>query len=338
MLNADTRVWTNTDRPGERLTLARPNGSMELMSVQQSSRLWTEVHTQVCLCLIRPGQPRSGAFWQTRAQSLHSRAGGLMLIEPGDVHVTLAVTAPADFDVVRFLPEVMSDAMRELSLPGEFHFRTPACENPRVAGALMNLIRAHAEGSEHFELEVLSAELIASALSELGEAPSAAGVALDPVRDFRLRRVREYLRSHLEQKPTLDQLAGELKLSKFRLCKIFKAAYGVSAGQYWMSARIAQASRLLLLGTPIKSVTEQLGFADEAFFTRIFRRHRGLPPGAWVRIQQENSGRAKHEPLLRAARAADPARSYGRAGGARRRSGIARAPAHTPDAAPPSRA
>jgi len=330
MLEADTRVWMETDRPGERLTLARPNESMELMSVQQSNRLWTEVHTQVCMCLIRPGQPQSSAFWQTRAQSLYSRSGGLMLIEPGDVHVTLAVTAPADFDVVRFLPEVVDEAMHELSRPGEFHFRTPACEHPLVAGALSRLIRAHAEGADPFVLDALSAELLGLMLTELGETPSSAGVALDPVRDFRLRRVREYLRSHLEQKPSLDQLARELKLSKFRLCKIFKAAYGVSVGQYWMAARMAHASRLLLLGTPIKSVTARLGFVDEAFFTRMFRRHRGLPPGAWVRIQQKNSPRSEHEPLLRLARPAEAPRSQGRGATTPRRGG--RAPARMPKA------
>lgn len=300
MRNADSRIWIDTDRPGERLTLARPNGAMELMSVQGSTRLWTEVHTQVCLALIREEQPRAGSFWQTRAQRFFSRAGGLMLIEPGDVHVTCAVTAPADFDVVRFLPEVMDDAMHELGIRGEFHFRTPACENPRVASAILSLVRAQAGGAEAFEIEVLSSELIALILTELGETPADSGVTLDPVRDFRLRRVREFLRAHLAQKPSLDQLAIELKMSKFRLCKVFKAAYGVSVGQYWMAARIARASRLLLLGLPIKLVASELGFVDEAFFTRIFRRHRGLPPRAWVRIQQKNSPRADDEPLLRA--------------------------------------
>jgi AraC-like DNA-binding protein len=200
------------------------------------------------------------------------------------------------------------------------------------------LIRAHAEGSDRFELDALGAELVALMLTELGETPSAAGVALDPVRDFRLRRVREYLRSHLEQKPSLDQLASELRLSKFRLCKIFKAAYGVSVGQYWMAARIAHASRLLLLGTPIKSVTARLGFVDEAFFTRIFRRHRGLPPGAWVKIQQKNSPRSSNEPLLRLALAAENSRTHARGGALQRRRSAARAPARMPNAPPASRA
>jgi AraC-like DNA-binding protein len=310
-LQTDSRVWIETDRPGERLTLARPNGSTELMSVEGSTRLWTEVHTQVCLCLIRPGQPKTGSIWQTRAQTFHSRSGSLMLIEPGDVHVTLEVPAPADFDVVRFLPEVIDEAMRELALRGSFHFRSPACDNRRVAAAMSSLVSAHADGAEAFVLDALNADLIGAILTELGETAPAAGVALDPVRDFRLRRVREYLRSHLELKPSLDQLAQELRLSKFRLCKIFKAAYGVSVGQYWMAARVAHASRLLLLGTPIKTVTARLGFADEAFFTRVFRRHRGLPPGAWVRLQQQNSRRGRDEPLLRLGLAAPLVESAG---------------------------
>lgn len=288
---------------------------MELMSVLGSNRLWTEVHTQVCLCLIRPGQPKAGSIWRTRAQLLHSRSGELMLVEPGDVHVTVAVTAPADFDVVRFLPEAVDEARRELSLPVPFHFRTPTCDNAAVASAISKVVRAHAEGSDSFELDVLRAELITAMLTQLGEKPPR-GAALDPVRDYRLRRVREYLREHLEQKPSLDQLALELKISKFRLCKIFKAAYGVSVGQYWMAARMARASQLLLAGTPIKVVAAQLGFVDEAFFTRIYRRHRGLPPGAWVRIQQQNSPRTQHEPLLRLSRAVrkEPARAVAHCG------------------------
>jgi AraC-like DNA-binding protein len=299
MQEFDTRLWTETDRPGERLTLARPVPELELMSVEASTRLWTEVHTQFCLALIRPDQPGVGANWQTRARALSSGPGSLMLIEPGDVHATHAVSRPADFDVVRFLPEVFQRASEELGLPPGFHFRAPISESPPVCRAILELIRAHADGEAQFQISARSAELVTLILAELGERKDIA--ALDPVRDYRLRRVREYLRSHLVQKPSLDELAVELKLSKYRLCTIFKLAYGVSVGQYWMAARIAEASRLLLGGTPIKLVAAQLGFVDEAFFTRIFRKHRGMPPASWVRLQQRNSPRSRGEPLLRIA-------------------------------------
>jgi AraC-like DNA-binding protein len=304
MVELDCRTWIETDRPLEWLTLARPTPSMELMSVRGSNRLWTEVHTQVCMALITPGQTGVEAKWRTRARTLSTTASGLMLIEPGDVHVTQAVSQPAQFDVVRFLPEVFEKATTELDLRGGFHFRAPTSQSPAVVAGLLSLIRAHARGDSPLELECLGAELVSSVLSELAETPLPVGVVLDPVRDFRLRRAREYLRAQLTEKPSLDELALELKVSKFRLCTIFKAAYGVSVGQYWMAARMAEASRLLLAGTPIKVVAARLGFADEAFFTRIFRRHRTLPPGAWVRLQEKNSPRARGEPLLRAARGA----------------------------------
>lgn len=304
MSTYDSRVWTDTDRPGERVTLARPSPAMELMSVTGSNRHWTEVHTQVCMAFVRPEQPGVEAVWQTRARTITTRSAGLMLIEPGDVHVTRAVSKPADFDVVRFVPEVLADAMRELDLPNAFHFRAPGSTDPHVTALISQLVDAHANGDGSFELAALAAELVSLMVTELGEKPAQSGIVLDPVRDFRLRRACEYLRSHLEQKPTLDELAGELKISKYRLCTIFKSAYGVSVGQYWMAARIAAASHQLLTGTPIKLVAARLGFADEAYFTRVFRAHRGMPPGAWVRLQQKNSLRAHGEPLRRAARGA----------------------------------
>ncbi len=271
------------------------------MAVTGSTRLWTEVHTQVCLALVTEDQPGVEAKWRTRASTLSTRPGGLMLIEPGDVHVTMAVSKPANFEVVRFLPEVFENARRELDLRGNFHFRTPADTNPAVSKALRALTRAHANGDSSIELDSLSAELVGTVIAELGESSSGSGITVDPVRDFRLRRAREYLRAHLFQKPSLDELSLELKVSKYRLCTLFKAAYGVSVGQYWMAARIAEASRRLLQGMPIKYVTASLGFVDEPFFTRIFRRHRGMPPRAWVRLQQRNSLRARGVPLIRTA-------------------------------------
>jgi AraC-like DNA-binding protein len=297
MSEFDSRVWIKTDRPLEWLTLARPLPTMELMSVKGSTRLWTEVHTQVCLALITPGQVGVETRWRTRARTLTTGQAGMMLIEPGEVHVTQAVSKAADFEVVRFVPAVFEEARRELGLRGEFHFRAPTGDNPRVTRAVAELGQAHARGDSNLELASLSTELVSLMLSELSEQPSNVGVALDPVRDFRLRQAREYLRSQLDDKPSLDELAAELKISKYRLCAIFKAAYGVSVGQYWMAARMAEASRSLLLGVPIKHVAAQLGFVDEAFFTRVFRRHRGLPPAAWVRLQRQNSPRAPGQPL-----------------------------------------
>ncbi|HEX4339186.1 MAG TPA: AraC family transcriptional regulator [Polyangiaceae bacterium] len=285
----DERVWSATDLPGETIAIGNPTPELQVMSARGSQRNWTEVHTSVTIAAVAPGQPLVEARWKTRARSLSSTAGTLMAIEPGDVHVTHKVTSPAAFDVVRFDPALLEDAMLALDRPGTFHFRAPAVNNPVVLEAIHALVRVHAQNADAFEVESASAELVTKLVDELSELPSPSGVMLDPVRDFRLRRARDYLREHLAEKPSLDELAREVGMSKYRLCAVFKSTYGVSPGQYWAARRISEACRMLLRGMPIRRVAQELGFVDEAFFTRMFRKHRGCPPGAWVALHRANS-------------------------------------------------
>jgi len=286
---ADERSWTKTDLPGESIAIGRPTAEVQVMSARGSTRCWTEAHTTVTIAAIAPDQPLVEARWKTRARSLFSTAGTLMAIEPGDIHVTHMVTAPAAFDVVRLEPSLLDDAMRALDRRGSFHFRAPATSNAVVLEAVHMLVRATAQNADPFEVESACAELVTRVVDELSERPTPSGVMLDPVRDFRMRRVRDYLREHLAEKPSLETLAREAGMSKYRLCAVFKTTYGVSPGQYWAARRISEACRMLLRGLTIRRVAQELGFVDEAFFTRTFRKHRGCPPGAWVALHRANS-------------------------------------------------
>jgi AraC-like DNA-binding protein len=290
-MTTDERTWLATDLPGESITVASPLPVLQLMSARGSTRRWTEVHTGYSIAAIAPRQPLVEARWRTRARTLSSTAGTLMAMEPGEVHVTHVVTAPAAFDLVRLDPSLVDDAMRALDRRGSFHFASPAMKNPSVLEAVRALVATHAQPSDAFEIESAATELATKVVQQLSEVPNASGLALDPVRDFRLRRARDYLREHLVKKPTLDALAAEAGMSKYRLSAVFKATYGVSPGQYWAARRVAEACRLLLRGTTIRAVAAELGFIDEAFFTRMFRKHRGCPPGAWVALHRTNNKR-----------------------------------------------
>ena len=288
-MHLDERAWTKTDLPGESIAIGTPMPELQVMSARGSTRRWTEVHTTITLAAITPDQNLVEARWKTRARTLSSTAGTLMAIEAGDVHVTSNVTAPAAFDVVRIAPALVEEAMRALDRRGPFHFRSPAVTNPVVLEALTGVVRATAQNADAFEVESACAELVTKVVEELSEVPTASGFMLDPIRDFRLRRARDYLREHLAEKPSLSTLAREAGMSKYRLCAVFKAAYGVSPGQYWAARRISESCRMLLAGMSIRRVAQELGFVDEAFFTRMFRKHRGCPPGAWVALHRANS-------------------------------------------------
>lgn len=258
----DRRLWIPTDLPGEMVSASVPRERILIMSARGSTRRWTEVNDYVSVAAVAPNQPRVAAFWKTRGRSLVTTAGGLMATEPGDIHVTTNVTAPADFDLVRLGPTLVAEAAEGLEHVGRFHLRTPSLEDAVVHSAIRRFVAVNATGQTPFEVDAACGDLLAAIVQRLSEVPQKTGVKLDPVRDYRLRRAREYLMAHIEDRPKLDTLAGDLGLSKFRLCALFKDAFGVSIGQFWTACRIHEAERRLLLGVPIKDVARDLGFSD----------------------------------------------------------------------------
>ena len=123
-----------------------------------------------------------------------------------------------------------------------------------------------------------------SLLGRLGETPTRPIAGTDPIRDFRLRRLVDYLRAHLDKRPPLAQLAAEARLSTWRLCVVFEQAYGVSIGSYWRELRTRDAGRRLRRGVSIKMIVSELGYADESHFSREFKAHYGLTPGRWLSL------------------------------------------------------
>jgi AraC-like DNA-binding protein len=285
----DRRTWSDTDRPGERFAIARPLLGVEVMSVRGSQRHWREAHDSYTLAMIHRDQRPVIADWRTRGRALSTGRGGIMAIEPGETHVTERLKlqgGTADFDVVRFAPKLIADAARGFGASACFHFGTPTVEDPSSFDALLGLVDAVACG-EALAIECASATALHALVSRLNEDRQTL-TSLDPVRDYRLRRVREYLRAHLATRPTLSELEAVADLCQWRLCVLFKRSYGVTIGQYWNALRLAEAERRLRSGRSIKMIVAELGYVDEPYFWRVFKAHYGVAPGAWLSLYRAN--------------------------------------------------
>ena len=301
----ERRICSETDRPGESFTIARPLAGVELMSVRSSHRHWREAHASFTLALIHRTQDRVVAEWRTRGRALCSERGDIMAMEPGDTHVTERLKlerGAADFDIVRFSPALVADAARELGAPLAFHFGTPAVRDSQTFDALCGLVRRAAEARDPLELECASAHALRLLVSRLAERGAGSAQAHDPVRDYRVRKVRDYLRAHLLRRPALAELAVVADLSQYRLCFVFKRAYGISIGEYWNALRLAEAVRRLQLGTPVRMIVAELGYTDEPYFWRVFKAHYGMPPGGWLSLLRANDRRKGVLPAQLAAR------------------------------------
>ena len=98
----------------------------------------------------------------------------------------------------------------------------------------------------------------------------------------RLRRVLDYMHAHLSEELSLRQLAAVVQLSPHHFAQRFKQSTGVAPYQYVLRQRLATA-RQWLAETPLSlaEISYRLGFASQAHFTTIFRKHVGTTPGAY---------------------------------------------------------
>ena len=101
-----------------------------------------------------------------------------------------------------------------------------------------------------------------------------------------MRRVMDRLEADLAQPPTLSELADEVGLHASHVSRAFRQACGETVGEYLRRRRVEQAERLLAGPQSLAEIAALAGFADQAHFTRVFRRRFGITPGARRRAMQ----------------------------------------------------
>ena len=84
-----------------------------------------------------------------------------------------------------------------------------------------------------------------------------------------------------EQLPnvSIDALAAEYYLSRSRFSHIFKNVTGTSPLQYVTQMRMQKAKDMLLhTDLPVCRIAQEVGYPDQNYFSRIFRRETGMTP------------------------------------------------------------
>jgi len=78
----------------------------------------------------------------------------------------------------------------------------------------------------------------------------------------------------------VDGLAERLGVSTATLYRYCRATLGISPSQYLQRVRVERAARLLIdSSTALVDIAQHCGFADQAAFTRAFKRQLGVTPG-----------------------------------------------------------
>jgi len=98
----------------------------------------------------------------------------------------------------------------------------------------------------------------------------------------RLRRVTEYIESHLDQALTLAQLGGVVYMSPYHFARLFQRRTGLPPHRFVVRARIERATRLLVAPEmSIAHISRTVGFRTPSHFSTVFRRVMGITPRAY---------------------------------------------------------
>lgn len=109
---------------------------------------------------------------------------------------------------------------------------------------------------------------------------------------WQARRVIDHILAHLDMPVRVVDMAGLTHLSTSHFHRAFKLFFKTPPHAYVISLRLARA-REMMLGShaSMSEIALTCGFADQAHFSRVFRREIGCPPGRWRRERRPSRTR-----------------------------------------------
>ncbi len=87
-------------------------------------------------------------------------------------------------------------------------------------------------------------------------------------------RVEQILESRFSKDISLEEIASELSLSKYTLCRRYFAECGMTVMEQLKRIRVAKAKQLLLsTALPVSEIGKMCGFMSPSYFGKVFKRH-----------------------------------------------------------------
>ncbi len=148
---------------------------------------------------------------------------------------------------------------------------------------LYEKMRAALQHPEIAQAELLVAYLkillIQASRIKINQHPQAATDTAGSEEPFVLQKLKDLIEKHYRQKHTPGAYADLLHLTPKALGKITKAHFNKTLTELIGERIVIEAKReLYLTGKPVKQIAYELGFGDEYYFSRFFKKNAAVSP------------------------------------------------------------
>ena len=160
--------------------------------------------------------------------------------------------------------------------------------SPRLRQACWRLLDAvvspHTVDFGRLENDVES--LIDCAMESMQEpANNGRRISRAPAVDHRLRAAIAYMRAHVSEPITVEDVAGRVGLSRAHFFTMFRDQLNTTPQVFWSAVRVEEVVRRLMFRTePLTSLALELGFSSPGNFSRFFKEHMGVSPSTFRRV------------------------------------------------------
>lgn len=209
------------------------------------------------------------------AQTVH----GFHFSERVDGPVVTAAQTPLESLAGLLMPELMNVIRKPVVLA--------LADNTRHAGALMPLFlaiereaRTDASGQLAAGMSLLTALLVQ--VARLSSALAPMPLATSSRKTTQIERFRALVDERFRTRAPVDWYAGELGITAGQLSRLCRETLGLSSLDVINARIVREAQReLVYTSKSVKQLAAALGFDDEAYFARFFKKHSGQSPSAF---------------------------------------------------------
>lgn len=251
---------------------------VEIWAVDGINQGCTFFHDTYTVCSLLRITNRGIADWNYRKKRYASAQHSLMLMEPGEMHVTHGVTGRGSYFVARIPPRLVEALARETKTAPAPHLKRAVTDDAPGVRSFLAFHEAIERGASRLEVDSRLANCVNHMLARYME--ESRDLITTISHDHKLLRARDYIQENVSEEIPLEHVAGLAGLSRFHFLRLFRDKFGLPPHAYQLKARVTKAMGLIAKGR-LEDILG-LGFADQSHFIRQFKNGLGISPGQYA--------------------------------------------------------